>query len=278
MSKTLQKIYEEQLALSERHNAHNELYWLFEKSLGLPRSVFFKTQINSLGDQYAVLVDYLEQYQSGIPIAYILGDTPFMGLDILTESGVLIPRIDTEPMVEELCAMISPKMKVCDLGCGSGAIALSIAKFCGAEVVAIDQSDQAISLTQKNIDLHHLGSLVTAYLGSWHDKPSLGQFEVVVSNPPYIAKGDERVWRSVDKFEPHTALYAEDNGLSDIKAIIEYAKVLLVPQGILAIEHGKDQQPEVIKALGAGGFELIHARSVANLPRYVIAKRSAVFE
>ena len=272
MSKTLQQIYDEQLALNKRHNAQNELYWLLEKAAGVSRSVFFKTEVGDLHDRYATLLSYLDQYQQGVPLAYILGDTPFMGIDIQTEKGVLIPRADTEPMVEALCAMITADMKVCDLGCGTGAIALSIANTCGVGVVAVDKSDQSIRLTEKNADRLGLTHLIQTYLGSWYDKPEIGQFNVVVSNPPYIAKGDSEVWDSVDQHEPHSALYAEDSGLLDIKAIIDYAKSILLPSGIIAIEHGKDQQDEVINLLEDQGFQLLYARKVANLPRYVIAR------
>ena len=169
-------------------------------------------------------------------------------------------------------AMITADMKVCDLGCGTGAIALGIANTCGVGVLAVDKSDQAIRLTEKNADRLGLKHLVQTYLGSWHDKPEIGQFNVVVSNPPYIARGDSEVWDSVDQHEPHSALYAEDSGLLDIKVIIDYAKSILLPSGIIAIEHGKDQQDEVINLLEDQGFQLLYARKVANLPRYVIAR------
>ncbi|MEN9453225.1 MAG: hypothetical protein RLZZ369_2284 [Pseudomonadota bacterium] len=195
----------------------------------------------------------------GEPLAYLLGDKEFFGLNLAVNPDVLIPRPDTEILVEWALDLVPPDQawRVLDLGTGSGAIALAIQhQRPQATVVAVDASAGALTTAQNNAQQLQLP--VQFLLGSWL-APVEGQvFDLIVSNPPYIAEGDEHL--AALTHEPITALTAGPDGLDDIRQIIRDAKSNLKPGGWLLLEHGYDQAEAVSHLLTQAGYTQVQTR------------------
>ena len=195
----------------------------------------------------------------GEPLAYLLGDKEFFGLNLAVNPDVLIPRPDTEILVEWALDLVPPDQawRVLDLGTGSGAIALAIQhQRPQATVVAVDASAGALTTAQNNAQQLQLP--VQFLLGSWL-APVEGQvFDLIVSNPPYIAEGDPHL--TALTHEPITALAAGPDGLDDIRQIIRDAKSNLKPGGWLLLEHGYDQADAVSQLLTQAGYAQVQTR------------------
>ncbi len=222
----------------------------------------------------------------GEPMAYILGSREFMGLQFATNPAVLIPRPDTELLVEtaldylqqvlnqrssmatennsasnsNLVSDSKQDLSVLDMGTGSGAIALSIAHFQPqAQVLASDYSPDALQLAQTNAQDLNLTN-VNFVLSDWFTEIRPQQFDLIVSNPPYIHKDDEHLQQGDLRFEPTGALTDFADGLSAIRKIIASAPNYLKPGAPLWIEHGWDQASAVRELLVQGGFEQVESR------------------
>ena len=209
----------------------------------------------------------------GEPLAYLVGRRAFHELDLEVGPGVLIPRPETELLVELALARLPAHapVRVLDLGTGSGAIALSLA--CArpqADIVAVDRSAAALTIAQRNLRrLHASGGRVHLLCGDWYEalSPSAG-FDLIVSNPPYVAVGDPHLAQGDLRFEPREALVAGDDGLAAIRRVVTGAHPHLKPGGMLLFEHGHDQAPSCRALLQTAGFcDLIAARDLAGLPR-----------
>ena len=221
--------------------------------------------------------ELIEKRKNKMPIKYILGETEFMGLDFNVEEGVLIPRGDTEILVEEVLSIINEEdeLNVCDLCSGSGAIGISIANYRKKiNVEEIDFYEVPEKVTKKNIIKHGLEGRVK-FIKSDLLKEPINQgkkYDVIVSNPPYI-KADEirNLMDDVKKYEPHTALDGGDDGLVFYKRIIEESKTTLNNEGVLAFEIGYDQGEEVSNLLKEAGFYNIKlVKDLAGLDRVVL--------
>ena len=193
----------------------------------------------------------------GEPIAYIVGEKEFYGLRLMVTDTVLIPRPETELLVDLAlgCLPIGQAFKVLDLGTGSGAIALSLAKLRPqAQLLAVDASAAALQVAQANAQ--HLQLPNIRFLEShWYQQISAGiEFDLIVSNPPYIAAGDRHLQQGDLRFEPETALVAGITGLDDLQAIVASASSYLVDGGWLMLEHGFDQAVAVRTLLHQAGF------------------------
>ena len=189
----------------------------------------------------------LEQRQKGTPIAYITGNREFWSRDFQVSPDVLIPRPDTELLIELSLKLIpaDEPAKIIDLGTGSGIIAITLAAECPhVQVSATDFSLAALRIAQLNADKHHIKN-IQFYQSDWFSKISETSFDLIVSNPPYIAENDHHLQQGDVRFEPRTALCAADQGLSDIKIIATAARHHLKPGGHLLIEHGYDQAQHV---------------------------------
>jgi release factor glutamine methyltransferase len=221
-------------------------------------------------DDEAAFMALLSRRISGEPIAYILGEQEFWDLTLFTAPHTLIPRADTETLIEwalELAPKLPTAAKVVDLGTGTGAIALALAKEQPSwQVEAVDLVPQAVELAQKNAvvnDLKH----VTIYQSSWFDQVN-GCFDLIVSNPPYIDPDDEHLSQGDVRFEPKSALVAEDKGLADLTVIADQARNYLSNGGWLLMEHGYDQLSSVQAILTELGYDEVVTRfDLAGNPR-----------
>jgi release factor glutamine methyltransferase len=201
----------------------------------------------------------ISRRKNGEPIAYILGKKGFHNIELLVGPGVLIPRPETELLVEIALAEITKlnkPVKVLDLGTGSGAIALSIASSTAlASLVATDQSGEALAIAKQNAQSLAISPQIEFVQGSWYEAVSpQDQFDVIVSNPPYIAGEDPHLGQGDLRFEPESALTDYGSGLSCLQAIISDADKFLTPGGLIAVEHGFDQSEAVIDLMKIAGF------------------------
>ena len=192
----------------------------------------------------------------GEPIAYILGEREFYGLRLQVTPATLIPRPDTETLVEAALANI-PKngnVHVLDLGTGSGAIALAIAKNRPQSLVlAVDASHTALQVAKHNADRLNISN-VQFILSDWFSALEDQRFEIIVSNPPYIEADDPHLAQGDLRFEPPDALASGKDGLSDIRTIINQCLTHLKPQGWLMLEHGYNQAEAVSDLMSAVGL------------------------
>ena len=203
----------------------------------------------------------LQRRQAGEPVAYLLGEKEFGGLTLQVDARVLVPRPDTEVLVEWALEALPPAgaeaPRLLDLGTGSGAIALTIAtRRPDAQVTATDASTDALAVAQANAERLNL-SLRFAH-GAWLAAVPGERFHVIASNPPYIAEGDHHL--AALTHEPISALTAGADGLDDIRQIVADAPGALHPGGWLLLEHGHDQAVAVRELLAARGFEAVSSR------------------
>lgn len=202
---------------------------------------------------------YIEQRQTGQPVAYLTGQRGFWSLDLKVNNATLIPRPDTELLVSLALTKLEPAMVVVDLGTGSGAIALSIAhELPKVKVVAMDYSSAALTVAQENAYTHHLDN-VAFWRGSWLEAIADNSVDLVVSNPPYIEQEDPHLLQGDVRFEPMTALASGVDGLDDIRLIVQQAQRCLKSLGWLMIEHGYHQSIQVQSLLHSAGFTNVSA-------------------
>jgi release factor glutamine methyltransferase len=215
--------------------------------------------------------EFTRRLASGEPLAYILGQQEFFGLLLKVDPRVLIPRPDTETLVDWALKLGpaypdegSVGFKVLDLGTGSGAIALALKAGRPAwDVSAVEASADALALARENAQA--LGLAVTMEPGHWLDQIN-GSFDLIVSNPPYVREGDEHL--AALRHEPLQALTAGADGLADFRQIIEHAPGHLRVGGWLLLEHGYDQASDLRQLLLNKGFEAVSCRSdLAGIPR-----------
>lgn len=244
---------------------------LWEHVLNVPRSWLIGHDTDPLPEQAAVHYAQLEARRlAGEPMAYIIGHREFMGHRFMVSPSVLIPRPETEFLVEQALEQIKALSapRVLDLGTGSGAVAVSIALARpDAIVVATDFSAAALTVAQQNA--HSLCAKVEFFEGSWYDAvKDLAVFDIIVSNPPYIAENDPHLIQGDLRFEPSSALSATQNGLADLQQIIAGAQAHLTSQGSVWLEHGWDQAAIVRHLFVQAGFNQPTSISdLAGIPR-----------
>lgn len=215
----------------------------------------------------------------GEPVAYLIGHKEFWSLDFIVTPEVLIPRSDTELIVEIALEQMEGKegLRVLDLGTGCGAIALSVAaERPDVVVVATDASAEALQVAQLNAK--HFGiTNVEFALGHWYDAVNTDQnkmFDMILSNPPYIAKYDPHLAQGDLRFEPNKALMSGTHGMDDLHQIISRAEEFLLPYGQLLVEHGYDQEQLVAKEFAAAGFmDVACFKDLAGIPRVSVGIR-----
>ncbi|MCC8396421.1 peptide chain release factor N(5)-glutamine methyltransferase [Paraburkholderia sp. MMS20-SJTR3] len=241
-----------------------------------------RTQLITRGDEPLEAAN-VERYRAlearrvaGEPVAQLVGAREFFGLEFEVTPHVLIPRPETELLVETALAALEnrPRPRVLDLGTGTGAIAVALASTRpDALVWALDRSADALAVAARNgarlLDARRPGGAVTFLQSDWYDSLDAAvRFDAIVSNPPYIASGDPHLLEGDLRFEPRGALTDEADGLSAIRAIIAGAPARLAAGGVLWIEHGYDQAEALRALLSAGGFAQVRSqRDLAGIER-----------
>ena len=213
----------------------------------------------------------------GRPIAYIVNNREFMGLDFYVEEGVLIPRPDTEPLVEEVIELVKGKenLKIVDIGTGSGAITVSLAKYIkDCQVYSLDISDKALSIGLKNAisnEVEDKINFIKSNIFSGIEDKGL-KLDVIVSNPPYIRRADiETLHTQVKDYEPYIALEGGEDGLNFYRDITRESVKYLKDKGILAFEVGHDQAEDVSEILKHNGYTNIYTKKdLQGIDRVVI--------
>ncbi|WP_311240395.1 MULTISPECIES: peptide chain release factor N(5)-glutamine methyltransferase [unclassified Xanthomonas] len=226
-------------------------------ALGRDRAWLFAHGRDPVPPTIAQAFDALVQRrQAGEPVAYLTGSRGFWTLDLAVSTATLIPRADTEALVELALERLdqAPGRRVADLGTGSGAIALAIAsERPQAQVIATDASAAALAIAQRNADSHRLSN-VECRQGSWFVPLAGERFDLIASNPPYIAAGDPHLAQGDLRYEPASALASGSDGLDDIRSIVADAPAHLRAGGWLLLEHGWDQGAAVAELLRTRGF------------------------
>lgn len=236
-----------------------ELRILLEYAIGFSRVKLITHSDHPLTtDQAKALSDVVSRRLKGEPVAYITGKREFFGLTFAVSPDVLIPRPETELLVELALERLPDNGKVVDMGTGSGAIAIAIAsERPDAHVFATDVSEKALNVATHNV-LSLLNGKQTVRLsaGSWFDalKNRDERFDVIVSNPPYIDSKDDHLQRGDLRFEPVGALTDRADGLSALRILVSRAPEFLNENGWLLMEHGYDQAEAVRKMLAERGF------------------------
>lgn len=217
----------------------------------------------------------VQRRADGEPVAYLLGRREFYGRDFAVSAAVLIPRPDTELLVECALAKAAGRAapRVLDLGTGSGCIAITLAlELPAASVVAVDASATALEVAQENAQ--RLGARVEFHRGSWFAPLGEQAFDLIVSNPPYIAEGDRHLSQGDVRFEPISALTSGASGLDDIRLIAAESPSYLKAGGWLLLEHGYDQADAVAAILAAEGFvDVEQHRDLAGILRVTAGRR-----
>jgi len=205
--------------------------------------------------------------RAGEPVSYITGRREFYGLSLRVTPEVLIPRPETERLVELALERLPAPARLLELGTGSGAIAIALAiERPGLGIVATDVSEAALALARRNARDH--GAEIAFVLSDWFDALGPEPFDLIVSNPPYVAAGDAHLERGDVRFEPRLALVGGGDGLACIREIAVRAQNRLRPGGWLLMEHGYDQGDRCVNLLGALGYAAVaDFHDLAGWPR-----------
>jgi release factor glutamine methyltransferase len=220
-------------------------------------------------DQEQAYRSLIQRRACGEPVAYLLGQREFWSLCLDVSSDTLIPRPETECLVERALALLpaDSEAAVLDLGTGAGGIALALAtERPGIQLTALDRSPAALAVAQRNAA--RLGCRVMWLASDWFSALADRSFDLIVANPPYVADADPHLECGDLRFEPRAALAAGPDGLSALRAIITVAPRHLRPGGVLLLEHGFDQGPAVLGLLQHAGFrDCRDHQDLAGLPR-----------
>ncbi|ALE89663.1 peptide chain release factor N(5)-glutamine methyltransferase [Pseudomonas versuta] len=248
--------------LPDSPSARLDAELLLAAALGKSRSYLHTWPEKIVSSESALtFAEYLLRRRAGEPVAYILGQQGFWKLDLEVAPHTLIPRPDTELLVETALDLLrASPARVLDLGTGSGAIALALASERPAwHITAVDRVLEAVALAERNRQRLQLDN-VHVLTSHWFSALDGQRFDLIISNPPYIAAGDVHLGQGDVRFEPESALVAGVDGLDDIREIIQAAPQHLNAGGQLMLEHGYDQAAAVRQLLLDAGFEQVESR------------------
>jgi release factor glutamine methyltransferase len=259
-------------------NARLNAEWLIGQGLGLTRMQLYLQFERPLTEaELEKIRPLVKRRGNREPLQYVLGTAEFGGLKLKVDRRALIPRPETEYLVEELKNRLAanPPPRVLDLGTGSGAIALALAAaWLETSVTAVDTSEAALQLARENADALGLASRVRLIRSDWFAAlPPDDRFELVVANPPYLSDQEtDEAQPEVKDFEPRTALSAGPDGAKMLEEIIRSAGSRLVPGGLLALETGPDQHPRLLSLATQCGFSQAESRrDLTGRDRFVLA-------
>jgi release factor glutamine methyltransferase len=257
-----------------------EAQLLLQYALGVNRAWLIAHEYDALQPNIQKAFEaLLNRRLAGEPIAYIMGRREFYGLDLLVTPDTLIPRPDTETLVEAALAKIldNSNQSILDLGAGTGAIALAVAKHRPkANVVGVDASPAALEVAKNNAASLAITN-VRFILSDWYAGLANQRFDLIVSNPPYIEQNDIHLTQGDVRFEPISALTSGADGLDDIRHIVEHCLIYLKPQGWLMIEHGYNQADLVADLMAQAGLVSIETlKDLAGNNRVTMAKNPLI--
>lgn len=261
----------------------HEARWLVEVATGLDGPELDAELDSPATARTAAHLDAMvARYRAGEPLQYVLGRWSFRHLDLAIDRRVLIPRPETELVAAaaiELARAAAPPRRIADLGTGSGAIGLSMATelpLDGTTIWITDVSEDALAVARANLaGIGRAARNVRVAAGSWFAALPAGErFDVIVSNPPYVAQASPLVARSVTEWEPADAVFAGPDGLDDIRRLVAGAQDRLVSGGWLVLEIGADQGPAVRELLRDAGFDDVDVRvDLAGHDRIALGRR-----
>lgn len=253
-----------------------EIDFLLMEILSLSRAELHTRSDQALSlSQQTQLEQWVERYRQGEPLAYITGHQPFWNLDLRVTQDTLVPRAETEELVEWIVKNHSREssLTVLDLGTGTGAIALALAsEFPNWTVDAVDLSEAALQVARENACLNGI-ERVSFYQSDWYAAILKKKcYDIIVSNPPYISEYDPHLKEL--QFEPKSALVASAEGLSDLNKIIHEGMHYLKNNGLIIVEHGYNQRLAVLELMREAGYvDAVSHRDLAALPRFVTARK-----
>lgn len=227
-------------------------------------------------DQAQAFRELVAERVKGLPIAYLLGQQEFWSLPLKVSPSTLIPRPDTECLVETALELPLPEnARVLDLGTGTGAIALALASEKAKwQIMASDRIEEAVELARENS--RSLQLPITVVQSHWFDQIPAGGFDLLISNPPYIPASDRHLNEGDVRFEPSSALVAGDDGLDDIRLLVTEGLKRLNPEGWMLLEHGYDQGEAVRDLFAAAGWRNIETRKdYGGNDRMTLARKPA---
>lgn len=267
-SKSLKKFNDEDKSL--------DLQLLIEFAFSLTREQYWIKKNEKITDNIGLrkFYRYRKRLLQDEPTAYILKQKEFYGETFFINKNVLIPRPETEILVEHAIENINKKpANILDIGSGSGIIAILLAKLTGAAVTAVEKSRKAFSVLKKNIALHGVTEKVLPVYGDLFPAAA-NEFDMIVSNPPYVSEAEwQELAPGVKDHEPKEALVAGEDGLLVIRRIVEGANYFLKPGGKLLMEIGYKQEESVRKILEASQFSQVEFfKDYSSIPRVVLAQ------
>ena len=265
-----------QASLPDSETSHLDVEVLLSHILQKPREYLrahSEAELTQL--QSKAFEKLLAKRKTGAPIAYLVGHQEFWSLDFLVNEHVLIPRPETEILVETILEKFPPNqsLQLLDLGTGSGAIAIAIAHERSAwQVIAMDQSVESLKLAKENAKRFSVNN-IEFILSDWFKGVPQKKFDAIISNPPYVAEGDAHLLEGDVRFEPQEALVSGQDGLSAIQLIVSQARDYLKPRGVLMIEHGFDQASDVRDVFKANYYhEIETVRDLSGVERVCVGK------
>lgn len=246
---------------------------LVRQAAGVPRAHLYAFRERSMRPAASAVVrDWIARREAGEPVAYILGEREFWGLNLEVAPGAMIPRPDTETLVAAALPLVKANAKVLDVGTGCGAVALAIASERPlADIVATDIDADCVALARRNAE--RCGVAVRTRLADGFAGMA-ERFDVIVSNPPYVAAADPHLERGDLRFEPQRALVGGATGLEFLTRLVAEAPAHLERRGWLAVEHGHDQERAVAGLFRRAGFAQVETRrDLAGHPRVTLGRQ-----
>lgn len=261
--------------LAELASAKRDAELLLIRAMGVDRAWLMTHGDAALtAEQTAKFENWIERRARNEPVQYIVGETEFYGLTLGVTPDVLIPRPETEHVVEAVLSMVKrdAALRLCDVGTGSGAIAIALAhELPHAQVTGVDISWSALAVARRNRERHGVGERVRLVESDLLNAVRGEKFDVIVSNPPYVRE-DEVLEAQVREYEPHTALFAGPTGLEVYRRLIPEAREALVDSGWLVMEIGHGQRDALAEFLR--GWESVSFKDdLRGIPRVAIAQR-----